>query len=336
MPSTPVNSVHTSTALTIAGGVGVVTAFVQTVLGYAGVAASAHPRLGGLDAALGVPATGVLLAALGIVTAIGVIGLAGGRLPGWFWLAFTIVTGLAVVFGAIAQATAFTPLGLIATVTLLGAFVIALRHMLGLRGVAYEPQTPISGRTWVLGGFLVIAGVFGFLAAMELSIDKISVFIDPQAALNCNFSVLVECGTNLKSAQGSAFGFPNPILGLGGFVAPFVTGVAILAGARFNRGFWIAFNIGVAGAFAFVCWLIFQSIFMLNTLCPWCMVVWSVVIPTFWLLTLFNAKSGHFGGNARAQRILAGFYTYVPIITLVCYIIVGTMAQLRLDALHRL
>ena len=31
---------------------------------------------------------------------------------------------------------------------------------------------------------------------------------------------IVQCGTNLSSWQGAVFGFPNPIIGLAGFVAP--------------------------------------------------------------------------------------------------------------------
>ena len=38
---------------------------------------------------------------------------------------------------------------------------------------------------------------------------------------------------NLESWQGSLFGFPNPILGLTGWMAPIVVGFAILAGAGF-------------------------------------------------------------------------------------------------------
>ena len=65
-----------------------------------------------------------------------------------------------------------------------------------------------------------------------------------------------------------------------------MVGVAILAGARFARWFWWLFELGVAGAFVFVIWLIGQSIFVLGTLCPWCMVTWVVTIPTFYAVTL--------------------------------------------------
>ena len=143
---------------------------------------------------------------------------------------------------------------------------------------------------------LVVTGVIGWYAAFSLTLDKIAVLMDPQADLDCNFSVIVQCGVNLGSWQGALLGFPNPLLGLGGFVAPIAVGVAMLAGATFARWFWIALNVGVLGAFAFILWLAYQSIFNLGTLCPWCMLVWSMTIPMFWALTLGNARAG-FGAS---------------------------------------
>ena len=102
----------------------------------------------------------------------------------------------------------------------------------------------------------------------------------------------MQCAKNLESWQGSVFGFPNPILGLTGWVAPIVVGVAILAGARFARWFWWLFELGLAFAFVFVIWLIGQSIFVLGTLCPWCMVTWVVTIPTFYAVTLHLLRTG--------------------------------------------
>jgi hypothetical protein len=38
----------------------------------------------------------------------------------------------------------------------------------------------------------------------------------------------------------------------------------------------------------FVHWLIFQSAFVIGALCPYCMVVWAVTIPTFFYVTVHN------------------------------------------------
>ena len=194
---------------------------------------------------------------------------------------------------------------------------------------AAAPRRPLS-----LAIVLIVTGAVGWYAALALTLDKLAVLANPEADLDCNFSVIVQCGKNLGSWQGAILGFPNPIIGLGGFVAPIAVGVALLAGAAFARWFWIAFNIGVAGAFAFCLWLAYQSIFNLGTLCPWCLLVWSMVIPMFWALTLFNAREGRFGSGL--VRLGDRLYGWVPVITLAGYLIIAIVAQLRLDLLSML
>ena len=181
---------------------------------------------------------------------------------------------------------------------------------------------------------LIVTGILGWYASFALTLDKLAVLENPQADLDCNLSVIVQCGVNLGSWQGAVLGFPNPIIGLGGFVAPIAVGVALLAGAQFARWFWIAFNLGVLGAFLFTLWLPYQSIFNLGTLCPWCLLVWSIMIPMFWTLTLHNARVGLFG--SRLQPLGERLYSWVPAITVAGYIIIAVVAQLRLDVLSTL
>lgn len=194
---------------------------------------------------------------------------------------------------------------------------------------------PDTRRPWALAIFLIVAGALGWYASFALTLDKFLLLENPDADLDCNFSLLVQCGANLNSPQGEVFGFPNPLLGLGGFVAPIAVGVALLAGARFARWFWIAFNVGIVGALAFVIWLIGQSIYVLGTLCPWCMLVWTVTIPLFWTVTLRNLAEGVYGGGA-AQRFGAAARGWVIPITIVSYAIVAFVAQVGLDWLSYL
>ena len=60
---------------------------------------------------------------------------------------------------------------------------------------------------------------------------------------------------------------------------------------------------------------------------------WSVTIPLFWLVTLYNLKSGHFGAHKGWRRVGEVGYSWVPSITLASYIVVAVLAQLRLDVL---
>ena len=194
----------------------------------------------------------------------------------------------------------------------------------------------MSKRPVVLAIFLIVAGVIGWSAAFALTVEKFVLLTDPTEALGCDFSPLVQCTKNLESWQGSLFGFPNPIIGLAAWIAPIVVGVALLAGARFARWFWVLFNLGIVGALAFVIWLISQSVFVLGTLCPWCMVTWSVTIPLFWAVTLYNLREGNVPVPAPVRRVAGALYGWVPAITLACYLIVAVIAQLRLDVLASL
>jgi uncharacterized membrane protein len=198
------------------------------------------------------------------------------------------------------------------------------------------PQTPAAKRPVALAIVLIVAGVVGWYAAFSLTLEKFTTLTDPTEALGCDFSVLVQCRANLESWQGSLFGFPNPIIGLAAWIAPVVIGVALLAGASFARWFWIAFNLGVAAALAFVIWLISQSVFVLGTLCPWCMVTWAVTIPLFWTVTLYSLKTGTVPVPAAARRVAGALYGWVPAITLASYLVVAVIAQLRLDVLGSL
>jgi len=181
---------------------------------------------------------------------------------------------------------------------------------------------------------LIVTGAVGWWAAFSLTLDKIAVLKHPDAVLDCNISVLVQCGKNLGSWQGSVLGFPNPIIGLAAWIAPIIVGVSLLAGARFARWYWILFNLGVAGAQLFVIWLIHESIFDLGTLCPWCMLTWSMVIPLFFTVTVRNAAAGVFG--ERLRRAGRAATPWLIPATVTAYAIVLIIAQLRLDALHRI
>ena len=191
-------------------------------------------------------------------------------------------------------------------------------------------------RPVVLAVWLIIASAFGLLAAFQLTIDKIALLENPDAILGCNVSVMIQCGANLESWQGELFGFPNPLLGIAGWMGPLFVGVALLAGARFPRWFWAAFGVGVLGAFAFVCWLISQSIYApnLGVLCPWCMLTWAVTIPTFFATLLHLTRNGTFTRNEKTQDRASRLMVWVPLATILAYAVIILLAQLRgLDVL---
>lgn len=188
-------------------------------------------------------------------------------------------------------------------------------------------------RPTALAVWLIAAGAVGWWAAFSLLLERLHLLQDPDAILGCDISPLVQCAKNLQAWQGAVFGFPNPVLGIAGWVAPIVVGAAILAGARPARWFWLAFLAGVTFAFGFVLWLIGQSIFVLGTLCPWCMVTWVVTIPTFYAVALHVLRAGILPAPRSVRRNAGKLAGWLPLLAVGSYAIIAVIAQLRLDVL---
>lgn len=197
--------------------------------------------------------------------------------------------------------------------------------------IAVMPAPRSHARPVALAVWLMIAGVIGWVAAFALTTERLHLLEDATATPSCDFNLVVQCGANLTSAQGSVFGFPNPLLGLAGWVAPIVVGAAVLAGARFARWFWLLFWAGMAFAFGFIVWLISQSIFVLGTLCPWCMVTWFVTIPSFYAVTLHVMRSGVVPLPRRARDAAVSLAGWVPLLAVLSYVAIAVIAQIRLD-----
>ncbi len=330
--TTPVSAPSRSTfLLAAAAAAGVLVAFIATVGAFHSIeAAGKAAKLVGADNELGFPASAFAMALFVAVLAVAVAQLAGADLRPGIWAAFTpialigIIFELWVIYLRAVGNVGFDLLAFLQLIAMAVAFALIVRRM------------PRALGTPVLGVFLVVAGVTGFFAAFRLTVDKVGTYINPDIAPSCNASVLVQCGVNLKSWQGSLFGFPNPVLGVGGWIVVILIGILLLSGARFARWFWIAFNVGMAGALALVVWLISQSIFALSTLCPWCMVTWAVTIPTFLIVTFVNGMNGRFGGGQRTRSAFTSLFGWLPVLTLVCYLIVAVVAQARLDVLSTL
>jgi len=147
-------------------------------------------------------------------------------------------------------------------------------------------------RSWtlpkVLPYILVIGGVVGYICASVIMYDKVKILNNPHYIPSCDLNPVISCGSVMQSEQAHAFGIPNPFIGLGGFPVVATIGIAMLAGAKFKRWFWLIVNAGLLFAVGFVLWLFFQSVYRIHALCPWCIVVWVTSITTFWYVTLYN------------------------------------------------
>lgn len=140
---------------------------------------------------------------------------------------------------------------------------------------------------------LIIAGIIGFISASILMYDKIQLAQNSHYVPSCNLNPIIACGNVMQSKQGSAFGFPNPTIGIGAYAIITTIGFAMLAGGRFKRWFWLGLESGLFLAIIFIHWLFFESVYRLHELCPFCMGIWAITITSFWYVTLFNIDEGH-------------------------------------------
>lgn len=172
-----------------------------------------------------------------------------------------------------------------------------------------------------LGLAWVIFGGIALLASFILTVDRFRLLADPDVVLVCDISPFVACGSVMESAAGAVFGFPNPLLGIAGFTIMVTSGMALLAGARVRPWFWMGMQLGLTFAGAFITWLQTQSLWVIGSLCLWCMVVWACTIPLVVLTTAHALAYGRFGTD-RTRAFGRAMHDYRWVIIVLWYLAV--------------
>jgi len=153
---------------------------------------------------------------------------------------------------------------------------------------------------------LIVCGLIGIFASIELIIQKISVLSNPDFVPNCDINPVLSCGSVINTEQASLFGFPNPVLGVIGFTIVIMFGALLFTGVELPKSMWLGLNLGALAGMVFVVWLVIQSLYVIGALCPWCMVVWAVTIPIFWQVTTDNLANKRLNlGKSFSEIIVA-------------------------------
>ena len=164
-----------------------------------------------------------------------------------------------------------------------------------------QPAAEVSaaGAWWI-----VIAGVLGLIASATLTIEKIELLLNPAYVPSCNLNPVVSCGSVMTTPQASAFGFPNSLIGIAAFAVVLVTGVLTVAKVPLPRWYWIGLTVGTVLAAGFVHWLIFQSLYRIGALCPYCMVVWAATMSLLVVVASIAFGPGDEGRGGAVVREL--------------------------------
>lgn len=161
-------------------------------------------------------------------------------------------------------------------------------------------------------GVMLAGGVAALSAAFVLTLEKFHLYENPDAVLSCSFNLVLNCSTVMQTWQASVFGFPNMLIGLVAFPVVITVAVAGLAGVKFPRWFLAAANAGYLFGLIFSYWLFFQSVYAIQVLCPWCLIVTASTTLIFSAMTHYNLKLNTFNlpkkVNEPIQRFLKGGY----------------------------
>jgi uncharacterized membrane protein len=157
-------------------------------------------------------------------------------------------------------------------------------------------SVPTLSAVWVL-----IAGVVGLAAAFTLTIEKIKLLENPAYVPSCSINPVLSCGSVMVTPQAAAFGFPNPLIGIIAFSVVVVSGVLAIAKVPLPRWYWAGLAVGTTLGVVFIHWLIYQSLYTIGALCPYCMVVWTVTIPL--LVVVASIAVPPTSGNAVARAL---------------------------------
>ena len=176
---------------------------------------------------------------------------------------------------------------------------------------------------------LILSGILGWIAAFTLTLERLHVATNPEATLSCDLNPFISCKSVMLTEQARLFGFPNPLIGLAAFIFPIAVGFAILAGAKFALWFWRIFATGITMGFLFVVWLWTQSTFVINVLCPYCMVAWVAMVPLFWTVILFLVREGVIDTPLRLAGFFDRAYERVWLWVLVTDLVMATIIIVR-------
>lgn len=159
---------------------------------------------------------------------------------------------------------------------------------------------------------MLVFGVIGLVTSFVLSVEEFHLLQNPDAILSCSINVVLNCSEVMKTWQASVFGFPNMLIGLMAFPVVITTAIAALAGAKLPRWFWITATICFGLGLVFAYWLFFNSVYAIQILCPWCLVVTVTTTILFETIMRYSLRENIFNltkkTNDSVQKFLKQDY----------------------------
>lgn len=183
---------------------------------------------------------------------------------------------------------------------------------------------------WIFASMLVGA-ILSLVASFVLSVEAIELARDPGAVLSCSVNAVINCATVASHPSAELWGFPNSFLGL--IAEPVVITVAIagLSGIKFPRKFMFTAQIGYTLGLIFALYLFYTSMFVIQALCPWCLLVTVTTTVVWFSITRYNIREDNLYLPAKVQQAARRFvdkdYDKLALATFVVVCVAGIVLK---------
>ena len=183
---------------------------------------------------------------------------------------------------------------------------------------------------WIFASMLVGA-IASLVASFVLSVEAVELARNPDAVLSCSINAVLNCATVGVHPSASLWGFPNSFLGL--IAEPVVITVAIagLAGVKFPRLFMFVAQICYTLGFIFAMYLFYVSFYVIQALCPWCLLVTATTTFVWFAITRYNIRENNLYLSKDLSHKLQGFvekdYDKLILFSIVTLLIVAILLK---------
>lgn len=152
---------------------------------------------------------------------------------------------------------------------------------------------------------MIISGFIGLVTSFVLSIEAWQLAADSSARFGCDISSVLSCSAVAQTWQARILGFPNAFLGIFFEAVVLAISVGIFAGVKFPRLYMLGTNLLYTIALFFAFWLFGQSYFIIQVLCPWCLLITLTTTLVFGGITRINIRDGVIPVPEGLRRIVA-------------------------------
>ena len=152
---------------------------------------------------------------------------------------------------------------------------------------------------------MIVSGCIGLVTSFVLSSEAWQLAADSSTRFGCDVSAVLSCSTVAQTWQARILGFPNAFLGIFFEAVVLAISVGIAAGVRFPRWYMACTNLLYTVALFFAFWLFSQSYFIIQVLCPWCLLITLTTTLVFGGITRINIRDGVIPAPESVRRIVA-------------------------------